>query len=276
MKIIDAHHHSWQIGAAHHQWPTTEESAIYRDFSAHDLTAEANTPHLVASVLVQSQPDERDTLWMLEQVADQPLVQAVVGWTEMLADDAPHRIAELAKHNLLRGLRPMLQSITDTEWLLRDELAPAITAMIDHGLRLDALVQPRHLPMLAAFTARYPQLPIVIDHAAKPSIHAAPDAAWRDDMARLADLGLWCKLSGLRTEQSPDQPAAMLTPYAQCLIDQYGPRLMWGSDWPVLHLAGDRWGDWYKQCAAWAAGSSRAEHLFHGAAAEFYSINIKG
>lgn len=276
MKIIDAHHHSWQIGAPHHQWPTAQESAIYRDFSPPDLTAEANTPHLVASVLVQSQPHERDTAWMLEQVADHRLVQAVVGWADMLADDAPRRIAELAKHNLLRGLRPMLQSITDTQWLLRDELAPAITAMIDHGLRLDALVQPRHLPMLATFTARYPQLPIIIDHAAKPSIHTAPDGAWRDDMARLADLGLWCKLSGLRTEQSPDQPAAMLTPYAQCLIDHYGPRLMWGSDWPVLHLAGDRWGDWYQQCAAWAAGSSAAERLFHGAAAEFYSINIKG
>lgn len=285
MKIIDAHHHSWQIKAAHHQWPTPDEAAIYRDFEIRDLTDEAassqaigidSAPQLVASVLVQSQPDARDTAWMLERAAKAPLVQAVVGWADLLADDAPRQIAALARHPLLRGLRPMLQSIPDTDWLLRDDLAPAICAMIDHGLRLDALVQPRHLPMLARFAARYPQLPIVIDHAAKPRIAAAPDAKWRDDMMMLADQGLWCKLSGLRTEQSPDQPADNLTPYAQQIIRQFGPRLMWGSDWPVLHLAGDQWGDWYQQCAAWAAGTIDAERLFHGAAAEFYSINIKG
>ena len=75
-------------------------------------------------------------------------MQGVVGWVDMLARDAPDRIAVLARNPLLKGLRPMLQDIDDTEWLLRPDVQPAIAAMIETGLRFDALVQPRHLPML--------------------------------------------------------------------------------------------------------------------------------
>lgn len=229
---------------------------------------------LEATVLVQSQPNDTDTDWMLDLAGRRPLVAAVVGWVDLAASDAPKRIAALARAPKMRGLRPMLQSIEDTDWLLRNEVAPAIAAMQQHGLRFDALVQPRHLPMLARFADRWPQLPIVIDHGAKPFIAREMLDPWRAEIAALSARGVWCKLSGLRTEQADAQRVSALAPYVEHLVETFGRRLMWGSDWPVLHLSGDNYREWAETADRLAGldGPARTR-LFAGAAAEFYGLS---
>jgi L-fuconolactonase len=271
--VIDAHQHFWSLTTPGHEWPTAADAAIHRAFSPADLAAEANGLGLDATVLVQSQPSNVDTHWLLEIAARTPLVGAVVGWADLTAPDAPSRISALAHAPKMRGLRPMLQAITDTDWLLRDSVAPAVTAMLDHGLTFDALVQPRHLPMLARFAERWPDLPIVIDHAAKPFIARGTLDPWKADIAALAARGVWCKLSGLRTEQADGQPVSALAPYVGHLVETFGTRLMWGSDWPVLRLSGDRYGDWVTIAKRLTGLDDAAEsRLFAGAAAEFYGL----
>lgn len=273
MRPIDAHQHFWSLATAGHEWPTVAEAVIHRDFGPDDLiTAAAGVP-LDGTVLVQSQPTDRDTDWMLSLAERTPFVRAVVGWIDFAAADAPERIRALAARPKLRSLRPMLQSIADTDWLMCDALVPALTAMQATGLRLDALVQPRHLPMLARFAERWPDLPIVIDHAAKPHIGATLEP-WSTDIAALAKLGVYCKLSGLRTEQAPGQSAEALTPYVAHLVEAFGARLMWGSDWPVVLLSGDDWRQWHDDALRIASrAGADIEQLFRGAAIDFYALN---
>jgi len=273
MRTIDAHQHFWSLATPGHEWPTQALPRIHRDFGAADLEAEAGDVALAGTVLVQSQPTDADTDWILDLARCNPLVKAVVGWVDLADRDAPARIEALAREPKLRGLRPMLQSIDDTDWLLRDDIIPALSAMQAAGLRLDALVQPRHLPMLARFAERWPDLPVVIDHAAKPYAAAGLLCPWAEEIAALAALGFHCKLSGLRTEQTSDQTADDLEPYVTHLVAAFGDRLMWGSDWPVLLLAGDDWRRWHTD-AARLAGSAGADidRLFHGAAASFYAL----
>lgn len=273
MRLIDAHHHLWALDAAGHEWPTPAEAAIHRDYGIDDFVGETLDVPVAATVLVQSQPNDADTDWLLAIAADAPLVGAVVGWVDLAAPDAPARIAALAAAPKLRGLRPMLQSIADTDWLLEAALAPALAAMQRHGLRLDALVQPRHLPMLARFADRWPDLPVVIDHAAKPPVRAGLLDPWRDGIAALAARGLWCKLSGLRTEQAARAPVAELQPYVDHLVGGFGDRLMWGSDWPVVRLAGDGPGDWFRAADRLTGLRDAARaRLFGGAADQFYGL----
>lgn len=274
MRVIDAHQHFWSLATPGHEWPTPAEAAIHRDFGPSDLrAAAAERVPLASSVLVQSQPTDTDTDWMLALAAATPDIAAVVGWVDLASPDAPARIARLGAAPKLRSLRPMLQSIKDTDWLLRGELTPAIQAMVDHRLRLDALIQPRHLPMLARFAERWPALPIVIDHAAKPYAAQRELDPWRTDIAALADMGLWCKLSGLRTEQAAGQPAEALRPYVDHLLACFGDRLMWGSDWPVLCLSGDSYCDWYEDALRLTGLSGeRQARLFAGAATQFYAL----
>ncbi len=218
MPLIDAHQHFWSLATPGTAWPTAAEAEIHRDFGPEDLVNAAAGVQLDGTVLVQSQPTDRDTDWMLALAERTPLVRAVVGWVDLAAPHAADRIIEIARQPKMRGVRPMLQSIADTDWLLQDALTPALEALQATGLRLDALVQPRHLPMLARFVERWPDLPIVIDHAAKPHAARAILDPWRDDIARLGGLGLYCKLSGLRTEQATGRPAADLIPYVEHLV----------------------------------------------------------
>lgn len=273
MQVIDAHHHLWALDTPGHQWPSSTEATIFRDFGLDDLTASVGDIPIVSTVLVQSQPNDADTDWMLEVAASSPRIGAVIGWVDLAAQTAPARIAELARHPKLRGIRPMLQGISDTDWLLQPTLTSALEAMQDHGLRLDALVQPRHLPMLARFVRRWPDLQIVIDHGAKPFVMNGVFDPWREDMAALAARGLWCKLSGLRTEQLPGAPVRDLAPYVEHLVASFGDRLMWGSDWPVLHLAGESVAQWFRDAdrLAQLQGAGR-DRLFAGAARQFYGL----
>jgi L-fuconolactonase len=273
MRVLDAHQHFWSLGEPGHEWPTAEWPTVHRDFGPRDLREATAGVALAGTVLIQSQPTDHDTDWMLALADAEPLVKAVVGWVDLADTSAPARVAALATRPKLRGLRPMLQGIADTDWLLRAELAPALGAMKDHGLRLDALVQPRHLPMLATFAALWPRLPIVIDHAAKPLAATGGLDPWRDDIARLADLGLYCKLSGLRTEQALSQPVDDLAPYVTHLVACFGERLMWGSDWPVIALAGDSWADWLRDASTLAADADPAD-LFAGCATRFYDLAL--
>lgn len=272
MQIVDAHQHFWRLDAPGHAWPDAALPAIHRDFDPADLRAATTGIDLAATVAVQSQPTAHDSEWLCTLAERDPLVGAVVGWVDLAAADAPDRIAHLARHSKLRGLRPMLQSIADTQWMLRPDLAPAIAAMIAHGLSFDALVQPRHLGALYSFAERWPDLAIVIDHGAKPDAAQGYLDPWRADIAALATLGnVFCKLSGLRTEQAAGQPAAALAPYVDHLVATFGDRLMWGSDWPVLLLSGDTYGDWLDTARALAGLDAAGEAmLFAGCARRFY------
>jgi len=238
---IDAHQHFWRVAERAGAWPPPALAAIHRDFGPQDLAPLLQAGGIDGTVLVQSLPSVAETRALLAQARTTAFVRGVVGWVDMKAPDAVATIAELARDPLLKGLRPMLQDLADDDWIADPATAPAAEAMARHGLVFDALVLPRHLRALHAFATRHPDLAIVIDHAAKPPIARGPIDPWRDDLARLAlQPQVHCKVSGLLTEAGDKTRAADLLPWFQVLWTSFGPaRLLWGSDWPVLRLAGD-------------------------------------
>jgi L-fuconolactonase len=177
---------------------------------------------------------------------------------------------------LLKGQRPMLQDIDDTAWILRPTVQPALAAMARHGLRFDALVKPRHLAVIGELARRHPDLPVVIDHAAKPDIANGKLRPWADHMARLARETPWfCKVSGLVTEARADWQFDDLRPYVDHLLATFGPnRLMWGSDWPVVTLASNyqRWRD----AASTLLPSDSHDAVFGATAMRFYDLVAEG
>lgn len=269
--LIDSHCHVWTIGENGHEWPTPDLAAIHRDFGLKDLVQASGEEGLSGAVLVQAQPSELETDWLLALAAVDPLALGVVGWTDITAADAPERISRLAGNAWLKGLRPMLQDLAD-DWILDSKVEPAIAAMIAADLTFDALIKPRHLPSILAFVRRWPDLRVVIDHGAKPDIAAGRTESWAGHMAALAELpGVHCKLSGLLTEAGDAPTAEAVAPYAAHLIEVFGPdRLMWGSDWPVLNLAGD-YPSWRAMCETWVP-TERHAALFGETARQFYRL----
>ncbi|HEX7683728.1 MAG TPA: amidohydrolase family protein [Trinickia sp.] len=281
---IDAHQHYWQIDARRGCWPPRELEAIHRDFGPADLAPELNAAQIAGTVLVQSLPTEADTRFLLSLADKTVSVCAVVGWVDLKAANAAAEVAAFAAHPKARGLRPMLQDLPDDAWIDDPNLDGAIAAMIEHELSFDALVMPRHLDALYNFAQRYPDLRIVVDHGAKPSIADAQMEPWLSMTTRLSLLpNVSCKLSGLWTEAGSagdlDALRSRVRPYVRVLSDLFGPqRLMWGSDWPVLRLAPVHAGyaAWLAACVddcAGFLGASAIADVFGGNACRFYRID---
>ncbi len=273
---IDAHQHFWRIDRGDYGWLTQKDHPkIARDFVPTDLLPLLAAAKIDRTVLVQAAPSEAETQFLLGLAEAAPFIAGVVGWTDFEAPDVVLRIARLAAQPRLLGLRPMVQDIADDEWLLRPGLAKAFEAMRRGGLRLDALVRPRHLPALAEFLERHPDLPVVIDHGAKPDIARAGLDMWATYVRHIAKASkAYCKLSGLAGEAGPGWSAPTLKLYVDVLLESFGPgRLMWGSDWPVLNEAGD-YAQWLAACETLTRHLSPSDRqaIFGGTAATFYGI----
>lgn len=254
---IDAHFHCWQLARGDYGWLTPALAPIYRDVAVSDWQAQAAPHGVTGGVLVQAAPTEAETAFLLAQADAHPAVLGVVGWADLAAPDAPARIEQLAHHPRLKGLRPMLQDMDDAQWILQPALAPALRAMVDCGLVLDALVRSVHLPHILTLAGRHPDLRIVIDHAGKPDMAAGHWQPWADGMARLASqTRACCKLSGLLTEAGPAPAPGAVQPWAAHVLACFGAdRLVWGSDWPVLELAGS-YSQWLLETRQLLAGLS--------------------
>lgn len=273
---IDAHQHFWRPARGDYGWLTRDaHPAICRDFGPEDLAPLLREAGIEKSVLVQAAPSEAETRFLLEIARTTPFVAGVVGWTDLAAADAPARVFAMAQDPKLLGLRPMLQDLDDDAWILRPELAPALDAMQETGLTLDALVKPRHLAHLARLISDRPALAVVIDHGAKPAIATGDLAAWARDIRSIAATSrTFCKLSGLPNEAASGWRDVDLRSAADVLLDAFGAgRLMWGSNWPVVDEAGG-YAVWRSATNSLLAGCAREERdlIFGGAAAAFYGI----
>ncbi len=273
--IIDAHHHLWRLSRGDYDWLTPDLAPLYRDFEPADLAPLMAAGGVAGGIVVQAAATEAETRFLLDLADQTPALLGVVGWTDFASPDAPAAIASLARHPKLKGFRPMLQDDPDDDFILRPAALAAVAALQDAGLRFDALVRPRHLPRLIQLRDRFPDLPMVIDHAAKPDIAGGGWEPWADDLRRVADDGrTCCKLSGLLIEAAPGADGEALRRYADLVVEAFGAeRVMWGSDWPVVLLAGDYAG-WLATAQALVAGRSDAERaaIFGGTAARFYGL----
>lgn len=242
---IDAHHHVWRLARGDYAWLTPAMAPIYRDFSLADLAPHLSAAAIEGTILVQAAPTEAETFFLLDIADSAEVVRGVVGWTDFDAVDGIPRIEALSERQLLVGLRPMVQDIADDDWLLGASLAPLLATMAGYDLVFDALVLPRHLPRLLRVVDRHGDLQFVLDHCAKPHLATGDIADWRRDIARLAEHpNIVCKLSGLVTEAARNWEIANLRPAVELVLHCFGPeRILWGSDWPVVDLAGgfERW-----------------------------------
>lgn len=276
--IVDAHQHFWQVARGDYFWMTDDVAPIRRDILPPDLDAIAPDLGVVATVLVQAAATLAETEFMLDLAETTPLVHGVVGWVDLEAADVGAVLDRLAINPVFKGVRPMLQDIEDTNWILRPEVLRGLEAVQERGLRFDALILPRHLDVLLDLVARFSDMPIVIDHCAKPVIRdsADPGNAWRDGMAALATYpNVRCKLSGLATEHGRGWQGTRLSDVSTHVLDIFGAdRVMWGSDWPVLELVGS-YADWLSCAQNLTRHLSKADsqRVFAGTACAFYGID---
>ena len=248
---IDAHLHVWERDRGDYRWLTPAMGPLWKDVGKAEHESWLTACGIEGVILVQAADSVAETHYLLGLAADWHRVVGVVGWIPMDSPSAPEILSELAHDRYLVGIRPMLQDLEDDAWCLGDHLTPAYQALEQCSLTFDLLIKPRHLRTAITLRSRYPEIRMVIDHAAKPFIPARKPwrdfTDWTSAMKTLAALpNTWCKWSGLMTEAEVGGNADDYKPYADALLDTFGPtRLIWGSDAPVCELAGGplQWDD---------------------------------
>lgn len=276
--LIDSHHHLWKYSADQYGWINDEMSQLQRDFLLPELRQIAAQSGVDGFVSVQARQSIEETAALLDMAGQEPLIRGVVGWVPLADPNVGDQLDRYADTPMLKGVRHVVQDEPDDRFILGADFNRGIQQLKGRGLVYDVLIFARQLPASIEFVDHHQDLPMVLDHIAKPTIRAAAfDRAWEKDFRELAKReNITCKFSGVVTEVRDDTWSIdTIRPYWDVAIEAFTPkRLMFGSDWPVCLLKSEhaRWVETVKQLAG-ELSASEQEDIFANNAIKAYNLN---
>jgi L-fuconolactonase len=274
--MIDAHHHLWKYNDRDYIWMSDEMKALRRDFLVPELEQVMRDSGVGGTIAVQARQTIEETEWLLDLAAHSHFILGVVGWAPLATDNAAAVLDRFARFPRLKALRHVLHDEPDDYYVLRADFNRGIHMLRSSGLAYDILIFERHLPQTLQFVDRHPGQIFVVDHIAKPRIRDGILSPWRDRMEELAKReNVYCKISGMTTEADwKTWTPETLRPYFDVVLHAFGPsRLMFGSDWPVLVVAGGykNWVDTFRSFIA-ELSSAEQESICCGTAITAYRL----
>lgn len=172
MTTLDAHQHFWQLSREFdYRWLDAPALApIKRDFLPEHLW-----PHLVAtgvsrSICVQTQHNVEENRWALGLAKQHDFIAGVVGWVDLASPRCEEQLLSFKDHPKFVGVRHITQDEPDDDFIVRDDVLRGLRILERHGVPFDLLFHVRHLRHAATLAERLPNLPLVIDHLAKPAL----------------------------------------------------------------------------------------------------------
>ena len=244
---IDSHQHFWRYNAAEYPWMSDELACCRRDFLPPDLEPLLDAAGLDGSIAVQARQILGETDFLIDLAKAHPRVLGVVGWIPLCDADAGRHLEQYAANPHVVGFRHVVHDEPDDDFILRPDFNAGVRELGRHPLCYDILIFGKHLPQTIRFVDMHPEIPMVVDHIAKPRIRReAFDVSWAENIRLLAQRpNVTCKLSGMVTEvRDSSWDEELLQPYFETVLEAFGPqRLMFGSDWPVclMRATHTRW-----------------------------------
>ena len=240
MARIDSHQHFWQYNPQKHGWITDDMKVIQRDFLPSDLLPILQKDNIDGCISVQADQTEDETDFLLELSDNHDFIRGIVGWVDLRADNIYERLKHYSQFKKLKGFRHIVQSETDTEFMLRPKFKNGITALALHDFTYDILIYHYQLEQAIQFVKLFPNQKFVLDHLGKPDIKSGEYALWQTNIKKLAlHQNVFCKISGMITEgEWNNWKPSDFNVYLDTIVKAFGTdRLMYGSDFPVCTLA---------------------------------------
>lgn len=247
-EVLDSHTHLWKRTIIPQPWIDLETmSAIDRDFWVGDLQHLQERRGIRGSLVVQSANSLVETSELLA-AADGSVIRGVIGWVD-LEDNVSAQLESLRRGrggHLLVGIRHLVHQDPDPHWLCRDTVATGLDQLSAAGLPFDLVVRADQLADTVQVASSHPHVTFVLDHLGRPPITSNELGRWAKSLESLANLpNVVAKVSGLTVEAAPGRWSTEdLRPIVELALKLFGTgRLMFGSDWPVVELAGgiDNW-----------------------------------
>ncbi|HKO15940.1 MAG TPA: amidohydrolase family protein [Gemmatimonadaceae bacterium] len=247
--IVDAHVHFWDPGQLRYPW-LCGIPALRRAFLPAEYAAAAGASAAARCVVVEGNchPDDaaREVALLERLGREDPRIAGIVAFADLTRPGALEgTLACLTSVPRVKGVRQNIQG-HPAGFAVQRAFVDGARTVGRVGLTFDLCASHGQLEETDALVAQCPDTLFVLDHCGKPPIRSGALDPWRRDIARLAaHPNVCCKLSGLLTEADAARwREEQLLPYAAYVIECFGvDRVLYGSDWPVLTLAGDytRW-----------------------------------
>ena len=239
MRILDTHHHLWDISLRSYDWinqlPKNESRIINRNFLHEDLSEISNANRIDGTICIQAHQSEDEAFWLLNLAKNSDVIKGVVCWVDLKGDNLEYSLDRYQSDNKFVGIRHVWHDEKNEDWILDKKVLNGLKVLSKREINFDFLVRPNHLKYIFEVYEKVPSLEGVINHIAKPYIKKSIFEPWAKEMQELSKINsLHCKISGMVEEMSETQGTDILEGYTDHVIDIFGvDKVMFGSNWPV-------------------------------------------
>jgi L-fuconolactonase len=272
--LIDTHLHLWDPALV----PWTRGSPTFNQvFDAAQFAAASDGCQVQRAVFVQCDATDAaaEVAWVAKQATVDARIAGIVAHAPLEQGAAVRaRLAELAKHPLVRGIRRNLQG-EPLGFCARADVIAGVQALAEFNLSFDLCLRRAQLPEVITLVKACPQVRFILDHVGNPPIKDRTLDGWAAPFAELAKLpNVSCKLSGIVTVAAEQWTIEDLAPYVEHALKTFtATRLCWGSDWPVVLKASD-YRHWVDATRTLLAGlpADDQRRILHDNAITFYRL----
>jgi L-fuconolactonase len=279
--IIDAHLHLCDYRGIRYPW-IEDIPALQRPFLLPDYNQACGAVAVEKMVFVQYECDpvqvKDEITFVLQKAQEDPRLSGIVAWAPLEKGNAVQsELEELKENALIKGLRRIIQSEEDPEFCLQPDFIKGVQLLAGFNWSFDICISHIQMANTVKFVKQCPNVRFILDHIGKPDIKNHLFEPWATEIRKLAEFeNVTCKISGMITEADHDSwVKENLKPYIDHVITCFGiDRVMFGSDWPVVTLAG-KLQDWLNSLEWALSGFSEDEvkKLFHENAMRIYRID---
>lgn len=280
--IVDTHLHIWDPTEIRYPWLDGIE-LLNQPYLLSHYGDHAADVEIEAMVFVQCEADpahfEKEAAWVAKHAEADPRLKGMVAWAPLekgaaVAED----LARLQQHDILRGIRRIIQFEPDLEFCLRPDFIEGVRTLERFDLSFDICIDHRHMANAIAFAGKVDTVPMILDHIGKPAVKDGILEPWRSEMFELARMDhVICKLSGVATEADhANWTVDQLRPFIDTALDAFGvDRVAFGGDWPVAvqAIAYPRWVEIVDQVLAGESEENRRK-VWRDNANRFYRLGL--
>jgi len=279
VQIIDSHVHFWNPTQLRYAW-LNDLPKLNRAFLTEHVPSQVNGWNVEGIVFIQADCapeqglDEVD--WVTSLAEKDSRVRGIVAFAPLEQGNPvrPHLDA-LKRKRLVKGVRRLIQD-EPLGFAVQPSFVEGVRLLAEYGLSFDICIRHAQLPDAIQLVEQCPDVHFVLDHVGKPNIKQGVFERWSAQMGELAKLpNVLCKLSGMVTEADVENwTTAALRPYVERVLEVFGiGRVMFGSDAPVLYLAGtyEQWVHALQELTRELSDKDK-QKLWHDNAAVFYRL----
>jgi L-fuconolactonase len=241
MKIIDSHCHTWAIWPYSTKVPDPESRGISRQL-LYEMDQNGVDEAVIVSAQIRYNPE--NNAYGAEQVQQHPdrlhqFVDIDSFWSPTYhSPDAGEHLSQAAKKWKIKGFTHYIGAKDDGSWLRSEAGQKLFKTAAELNLIASIHCQVHQQSTIRYMAERFPSVPILCHHLGHvPAYREEKSKALQEMGASAIFPNVYIKLSGFYyaiKEKKWDFPYHNVHHIVKAEYEQYGRRMCWGSDYPVV------------------------------------------